>query len=837
MFVNKLLLAITSLALVTGCTKVEDENNPLQSDNNAPTSSPLSLVTYKNTQLPLVLSGSDADGDELTYTIVSAPSHGALAGEGSSYTYTPDADYVGTDQLSFIVNDGKVDSQAGLVSLVVKENADLQITATNFGTVRMGTPRDTIVTVKNLTNGDATGIAITSTHESVAKVEDNCSPKLPALGECTIRYTFTALANKLGSATSNIVISYFNGGASTSDSHTLTAFAATAHRPVATALSLDVAKNTDKPFTLPATDADAATTLTYEIVANQGPAHGTLTGTGANRVYRPAAGYVGTDSFKFRVKDQTEYSTVQTVSIDIVEASVVSIPTFVNFGLVRLANPLPTVEKLMTVSNSSNAVATQLAFSSDKPNLVSIITNTATNACGTSLAAGASCTIKLRFAPSSSTLGSVGANIKVRYFNGAEMKNSTRGAGGIASIPGALDPNFGNGGKILGVTAANDGTERTLSTIQQSDGKIIVAGSTATGLVRLLLGNGAVDPSFAKNNTSPAGIGETPSSLRGETSSLAIQPDGKILRMNRAVINDVSQGLWIGRNLSNGKVDTTFGTQGVATSPVHVAYSSSGVHFNNGRRNFWLRPSTPTRGMQISFVGQKSATDTRAVLGRLNVNGTPDTTLGAHGVKIIPGLPYSYDIEAFSLRNGRLLVKANEKSGEGSTYVVMVDEATLAQVPETEFQSFVLPPVTGRSPSALEVRESTATPYSFQFRVIRSGEVRSFNKNGGPVLSFGTNGVKTIGKFSHMNSVRAYPNGDFVLIGSEKVRDDKYRQKLIRYKADGTLDTSFGPITTEFAIGDEDSRPKTAIIQSDGKLLLVGVEVKSQKGILSRYLP
>ena len=41
--------------------------------------------------------------------------------------------------------------------------------------------------------------------------------------------------------------------------------------------------------------------LTYAIVGQ--PAHGSLTGTGANRTYTPAAGYHGPDSFTFTVAD------------------------------------------------------------------------------------------------------------------------------------------------------------------------------------------------------------------------------------------------------------------------------------------------------------------------------------------------------------------------------------------------------------------------------------------------------------------------------------------------------------------------------------------------------
>src|SRR5207237_10369568 len=58
-----------------------------------------------------------------------------------------------------------------------------------------------------------------------------------------------------------------------------------------------------------------ADSLTYGIVS--GPAHGTLTGAGANRTYTPAAGYSGPDSFTFKANDGSLDSNSATVSITV----------------------------------------------------------------------------------------------------------------------------------------------------------------------------------------------------------------------------------------------------------------------------------------------------------------------------------------------------------------------------------------------------------------------------------------------------------------------------------------------------------------------------------------
>src|SRR5206468_732875 len=51
------------------------------------------------------------------------------------------------------------------------------------------------------------------------------------------------------------------------------------------------------------------------IVSN--PAHGILTGTGPNLVYRPATNYNGSDSFTFKVNDGAADSAVKTVSLTV----------------------------------------------------------------------------------------------------------------------------------------------------------------------------------------------------------------------------------------------------------------------------------------------------------------------------------------------------------------------------------------------------------------------------------------------------------------------------------------------------------------------------------------
>jgi hypothetical protein len=78
----------------------------------------------EDTPLPISLTGDDADGDPLVFTVVSTPSHGALSGTAPQLTYTPAADYFGADQFSFTVFDGLATSVPVVVSIAVSEVND-----------------------------------------------------------------------------------------------------------------------------------------------------------------------------------------------------------------------------------------------------------------------------------------------------------------------------------------------------------------------------------------------------------------------------------------------------------------------------------------------------------------------------------------------------------------------------------------------------------------------------------------------------------------------------------------------------------------------------------------
>ncbi|MFK7693150.1 Ig-like domain-containing protein [Paenibacillus sp. HJGM_3] len=88
--------------------------------NTPPVASDSSVPALEDQVSSGTLSANDADGDPLTYSLVSGPMKGSVSVNPSGqFTYTPNADENGTDSFTFKANDGKIDSNTATVHIAV----------------------------------------------------------------------------------------------------------------------------------------------------------------------------------------------------------------------------------------------------------------------------------------------------------------------------------------------------------------------------------------------------------------------------------------------------------------------------------------------------------------------------------------------------------------------------------------------------------------------------------------------------------------------------------------------------------------------------------------------
>jgi parallel beta-helix repeat protein len=95
----------------------------VNSVNDAPVADPQHVSTPWQAPVDITLTGSDMENSPLAFVIVDEPSHGSLSGSGATRTYTPDAEYSGTDSFTFKANDGETDGPPATVTISVTAHA------------------------------------------------------------------------------------------------------------------------------------------------------------------------------------------------------------------------------------------------------------------------------------------------------------------------------------------------------------------------------------------------------------------------------------------------------------------------------------------------------------------------------------------------------------------------------------------------------------------------------------------------------------------------------------------------------------------------------------------
>ncbi|MBN4055271.1 tandem-95 repeat protein, partial [bacterium AH-315-K03] len=95
--------------------------------NQAPVADNLSVTGNEDQNITILLSGSDADSDPLTYQIISQPQYGLLSGTAPTLTYTQNSDFNGSDSFTYQVNDGSEDSALATVSITVDSVNDAPV--------------------------------------------------------------------------------------------------------------------------------------------------------------------------------------------------------------------------------------------------------------------------------------------------------------------------------------------------------------------------------------------------------------------------------------------------------------------------------------------------------------------------------------------------------------------------------------------------------------------------------------------------------------------------------------------------------------------------------------
>lgn len=293
------------------------------SGNTPPVAIPASLSTPVNVILTGNLTGFDANGDTLTFSTVTIPSHGTLVLDANgSFTYTPHTGFTGTDTFFFRVNDGTFNSGSALVT----------VTVSNTGT--SNTPP--VANSQSLTinpNGSVSGTLTGSDADGDSLIFLAGSIQ-PQNGSVTIApsgaFSYTPDFGFTGDDTFSFRVN--DGTINSSEAFVTIHVQGTATIPTADPTTISTAVNTAFHGTLTGSDpnGDALTFLPGTIQ----PAHGTVTiNPGGSFIYNPDAGFSGNDQFTFKVNDGTADSLDATVIVHVgtvVNTSPMAFPQTIN---------------------------------------------------------------------------------------------------------------------------------------------------------------------------------------------------------------------------------------------------------------------------------------------------------------------------------------------------------------------------------------------------------------------------------------------------------------------------------------------------------------------------
>jgi len=112
----------------------------LASGDHAPTADDQAIGTDEDDPLPITLTGSDPNGDPLTFLIVTPPVNGELTGTPPDLTYVPDPDVNGADEFEFLVDDGNGNTDLGTVSIAIAAMNDAPVSEDQTVLAEVGVP-------------------------------------------------------------------------------------------------------------------------------------------------------------------------------------------------------------------------------------------------------------------------------------------------------------------------------------------------------------------------------------------------------------------------------------------------------------------------------------------------------------------------------------------------------------------------------------------------------------------------------------------------------------------------------------------------------------------------
>jgi gliding motility-associated-like protein/uncharacterized repeat protein (TIGR01451 family) len=280
--------------------------------NDNPVASDDSMTTPEDTSVSGTVTATDVDGDLLTYSKGSDPSHGTVSVDSNgNYTYTPNADYNGTDSFTVTVSDGHGGTDTATVTITVTPVSDTPVAVDDVIITQEDNPISGDVSINDIPSADGVNtwsVLTGPSHGTISMGTDG-------------HYTYTPNANWYGTETITYQLCDIDSDCSVAS--LVITVSAVNDPPIAYNDTKTTPEDTPVSGTVSATDVDGDA-LTYS--KGSDPAHGTVTiNSNGTYTYTPGFTYNGTDNFTVVVSDG--HGGTATATITIIVTSVNNIPT------------------------------------------------------------------------------------------------------------------------------------------------------------------------------------------------------------------------------------------------------------------------------------------------------------------------------------------------------------------------------------------------------------------------------------------------------------------------------------------------------------------------------
>jgi uncharacterized delta-60 repeat protein len=384
---------------------------------------------------------------------------------------------------------------------------------------------------------------------------------------------------------------------------------------------------------------------------------------------------------------------------------------------------------------------------------------------------------------------------------------------------GSLDNSFDADGIVTTAIGANSFAN---SVVIQSDSKIVIAGSTDLGAQVYFIAaryntDGSLDNSFDADGIVTTAIGNTASA-----NSMALQTDGKIILAGTSIAGNQTVFTMTRYNI-DGSLDINFNNSGILTTVIGKSSSGNSVAIQTDGKILLAGFSTAGTGLAMSRYNTNGTLDNGfdgdgilIMEFRFSHEKANSIAIQSDGKIVLAGFSNTDPLPTYNF-NSEYFFAIARYNKDGSLDSSFDGDGKLTSPASPAYDVDIINGVTVQEDGKIVIAGNSFASGVHNFAVGR------YNANGSLDSSFDNDGILTgtFGYTSFATSVAIQTDGK-ILVGGYSSINAATVAAMARYNPDGSLDNSFDGDGKLSDIFGTPSSINSVVIQTDGKILAAG---------------